>query len=85
VSVLNKEPAVLIGILFAAVLAVVQVLSGEGIIGADIADTISKALDPTTGWALPIIIGLVTRFFVFSPEKAAELKAEVPPGYGPVR
>lgn len=84
-NLLNKEPAVLIGVLFAAVLAVVQVLSGEGIIGTDIADTITKALDPTTGWALPIVIGIVTRFFVFSPAKAADLKAEVPPGYGPVR
>lgn len=61
---IKREPAVVIGILAAVALAVVQTLAGEGVIGADIADTIGKALDPTTGWALPIVVGIITRFFV---------------------
>ena len=65
---IKREPAVVIGIIAAAILAAVQVAAGEGILGADIADTIGKALDPTTGWALPIIVGIITRFFV-SPAK----------------
>lgn len=82
-NILKREPAVIIGIVAACVLAVVSTLQGEGIIRDDIAATIGQALDPTTGWALPIIIGIITRFFVFSPAKAAELKAEVPSGYVP--
>lgn len=62
--ILKREPAVVIGIVAACTLAVIQTLAGEGIIGTDVADTIGKALDPTTGWALPIIVGIVTRFFV---------------------
>lgn len=65
---IKRDPAVVIGIIAAAILAAVQVAAGEGILGADIADTIGKALDPTTGWALPIIVGIITRFFV-SPAK----------------
>ena len=64
---LRREPAVVIGIVAAVILAVVQTLAGEGVIGTDAADTIAKALDPTTGWALPVIVGFVTRFFVYSP------------------
>ena len=82
-SILNREPAVIIGVVAACVLAVFQTLTAEGIVGADVADTVVKALDPTTGWALPIIIGIVTRFFVFSPAKAKELEAMVPEGYVP--
>jgi hypothetical protein len=61
---LKREPAVVIGIVAAVILAVVQSLNGSGVLGADAADTISKALDPTTGWAIPIVLGIVTRFFV---------------------
>lgn len=66
---LRHEPAVVIGVIAAAVLAAIQSLAGNGVIGADIADTISKALDPTTGWAIPIVLGIVTRFFVSPAEK----------------
>ena len=61
---IKREPAVVIGIIAACLLAVVQVLGGEGIIGQDLADTIGKALDPTTGWAIPVVVGIITRFFV---------------------
>lgn len=61
---IRNEPAVVIGILAACVLAVVQTLAGEGVIGTDIADTIGRALDPSSGWVLPIIVGIITRFFV---------------------
>lgn len=61
---LKREPAVVIGILFAAVLAVVQSLAGNGVIEPDIAATIGRALDPSSGWALPILAGIITRFFV---------------------
>lgn len=61
---IKKEPAVVIGILAACVLAVVQTLAGNGVIGPDLAATIGRALDPTTGWAIPIVVGIITRFFV---------------------
>lgn len=60
----QREPAVWIGILFAVLLAVVQSLAGNGILGQDIADTIALAIDPTrNGWAIPIAVGIVTKFF----------------------
>jgi len=61
---IKREPAVVIGIIAAAVLATLQSLAGNGVLGQDLVDTIGRALDPTTGWAIPIIVGLVTRFFV---------------------
>lgn len=71
---LKKEPAVLIGILAAAVLAAVKSLAGDGIVSGDIAEMIGKAIDPAQGgWALPILSGFVTRFFVFSPAKTQEI------------
>lgn len=63
---LKREPAVVIGIVFAVVLAVVQTLVGEGVLGQDIGDTVTRALDPTAGWALPIVVAVITRFFVTS-------------------
>lgn len=63
-SRIKREPAVVIGIIAAAVLAGFQYAAGVGIIGTDLVDTIGKALDPTTGWAIPIIVGIITRFFV---------------------
>lgn len=64
----SREPAVLIGIVAAVILAVVQSLAGNGVLSPDIATMIGKALDPAQGgWALPIILGIVTRFFVYSP------------------
>jgi hypothetical protein len=61
---IRNEPAVVIGILFAAVLAAVQSLAGNGVIDTDIAATIGRAIDPSSGWALPILAGIITRFFV---------------------
>jgi MFS family permease len=61
---IRREPAVVIGIVAAAVLAVVQSLAGNEVISPDIAASIGRALDPQSGWALPIIVGIVTRFFV---------------------
>jgi amino acid permease len=61
---IKREPAVVIGIVAAVILAVIQTLAGQGVLGTDVADTFAKALDPTTGWALPIVLGIVTRFFV---------------------
>jgi hypothetical protein len=67
---LKREPAVVIGIIAAAVLAAVQSLAGNSVIGTDLAATITAALSPESGWALPIIIGVITRFFV-SPARTA--------------
>lgn len=82
-ALFNREPAVIIGIVAACTLAVIQTLAGEGIIGADVADTVSKAIDPAGGWLLPIVLGIITRFVVFSPATAQKLRDEVPPGYVP--
>lgn len=66
---LKREPAVVIGIIAAAVLATVQSLAGNGVIEADLAATVGRALDPQTGWAIPIVVGIITRYFV-SPANA---------------
>lgn len=60
----RREPAVVIGIIAAAVLAAIQSLAGNEVIRQDVAETIGNALNPESGWALPIIIGIITRFFV---------------------
>ena len=78
-NLLKREPAVIIGVIAAAVLAAISSLTGSGVIREDIAATITAAIDPTSGWALPIILGIVTRFFVFSPAKADELLHTPPP------
>ena len=83
---LKNEPAVIIGVLAAVVLAVVQTLGGHGIISGDLVDTVTKALDPNGGWLIPIILGLITRFFVVGPvthqaEVTTALNTPVP---GPV-
>jgi hypothetical protein len=77
---LKREPAVVIGIIAAAVLATVQSLAGNGVIGADLAATVVRALDPATGWALPIIVGLITRYFVYSPDAVAKIVTQMPRG-----
>lgn len=61
---LRREPAVVIGALAAAILAAVQALAGHNLVGADVLDFVAKALSPDGGWAIPIIVALVTRFFV---------------------
>lgn len=61
---LKSEPAVVIGVIAACILAVVQTLAGNGVIGPDLAATIGRALDPSGGWLIPIIVSLVTRVFV---------------------
>ena len=71
---LKREPALLIGAVAAGILAVIQTLVGEGIIGPDVADTVGRALGPD-GWALPIIVGFITRFFVFSPPTVKQVAA----------
>lgn len=68
---LKKEPAVIIAILGAAVLAAVQQASGAELISPDLATTIANLIDnpatpevPFDGTAMVILIGVVTRFFV---------------------
>lgn len=62
-------PALWIGFIASAILAVLQVAQGHGLIGQDIVDTVALAIAPERGgWLLPFIIGAVTRFFV-SPAK----------------
>ena len=65
---LKSEPAVVIGALAAVILAAVQTAAGHELISGDLAAILSKALDPSGGWAIPLIVGIVTRFFV-SPAK----------------
>lgn len=67
---LKNEPAVVIGALFAIVLAAVQAAGGRDLLGPDIVSAITGALDPNTGWALPLIVGIITRFFVSPARKA---------------
>ncbi len=64
VARLKAEPAVVIGVIAAAILAGVQYAGGHDLVGSGVVDAVTKAFDPNTGWAIPIILGLVTRFFV---------------------
>ena len=66
---IKREPAVVIGIVAAAVLAVVQSLAGNEVISPDIAATLQRAFEPTSGWAIPLLLGVITRFFVSPAEK----------------
>lgn len=81
---LQKEPAVIIGIIAAAALAALNSLAGNGVIGQDVVDTIASAIDPTKGgWAIPILVGFVTRFFVYAPpsvQKIADAATYQSPG-----
>lgn len=61
---IKAEPAVVIGILAAAILAGVQVAAGHDLVSGSVVDWVTKALDPNGGWAIPILVGIVTRFFV---------------------
>jgi len=61
---IKREPAVVISIIAAGVLAALQTAVGEQVISADIGDVVAQALDPGGGWLYLILIGLVTRFFV---------------------
>lgn len=64
-TIFGREPAVVIGILAAVVLAVFQSLFGKGVIGPDLFNSVAGALDPTRGgWAIPVLVSIVTRFFV---------------------
>jgi len=63
-------PAILVGAIAAALLAAIQSLAGDGVIGEDVLATVAGALDPTKGgWLLPLLIGALTRFFVSPAER----------------
>jgi hypothetical protein len=64
VAKIKSEPAVVIGVVAAALLAAIQTLGGSDLVSGSVVDWATRALDPNTGWALPILIGVVTRFFV---------------------
>lgn len=58
-------PALWIGFIASAILAVLQLAQGNGLIGQDVVDTIALALAPEKGgWLLPFILGAATKFFV---------------------
>jgi len=67
---IRSEPAVVIGIIAAALLAALASLTGNGVIDPDVMTTVERALNPDGGWAIPIIVGIITRFFV-SPATSA--------------
>jgi hypothetical protein len=82
---LKREPVLVIGVLFAAAYAVVQSLSGQGILSPDLGETIGRALNPEGGWLLPIVASLITRFFVtpaYAPviKEGTEYTVVTPPG-----
>ena len=67
---LKNEPAVVIGVLAAAALAAVQYLGGHDLLSGSAVDWVTRALDPNAGWAIPIVLGIVTRFFVSPASKS---------------
>lgn len=64
----KAEPAFFIGVLASAILVIVQALGGHNLLSGSVVDWIVRAFDPTSGWAIPIIVGIVTRFFVYAPD-----------------
>lgn len=86
--ILQKEPAVVIGVIATIVLNAIAELSGNGLISAGTAEASTNIVNSGVSLLisiLPIILALVTRQFVTSPATAAALKAEVPPGYVKVK
>ena len=69
---IRHEPAVVIGVIAAVILAVVQTLGGHDILSGSVVDWFTRALDPNTGWLIPVILGIITRFFVTSNASHAE-------------
>lgn len=66
---IKNEPAVVIGIIAAAILAGFQAAAGENLLSGDVLAWVQNALNPAGGWAIPIVVGIITRFFV-SPAKS---------------
>lgn len=66
-AAIKAEPAFFIGVLASAVLVLVQALGGRNLLSGTVVDWFVRAFDPNSGWAIPIIVGLVTRFFVYAP------------------
>lgn len=82
---LKREPVIVITALFAAAYAIIQTLTGSGILGQDVGDTIGKALNPDGGWLLPIVAGIVIRYFTtpaYAPavKQGTEVTVITPPG-----
>lgn len=68
---LRNEPAVVIGVIAAAVMAGLQYASGAELVSADVVASVGRFFDnPTTaevpldGWGTTIVVGIITRFFV---------------------
>jgi hypothetical protein len=68
---MKTEPALIIGFIGAAVLAVIQTFAGSGIVSADTGQTILNIA--TT--LIPLIVGIITRAFVTSPATVAKIRA----------
>lgn len=73
---LRNEPAVLIGIIGTAIVAALQSLAGNGVIGADLVDTIARLVGTVEqpGPAVVLLAGIVIRFFVYGPETVAAIR-----------
>ena len=67
VSLLKKEPLVILGAVAAGVLGTIQSLGGHGILSGSVVDWATNALDPNSGWLLPLVVTILGRFLVVSP------------------
>ena len=67
--IFSKEPAFWIGVVAGCVLAIVHVLNTNGLASGNAVDIVNKAIDPTSGWLIPIVTGIFTRFFVSPADK----------------
>jgi hypothetical protein len=72
IALFQKEPLVILGALAAGVLAVVQSLGGHGVLSGDVVQWVTNALDPNSGWLLPLVVGIIGRFLVYSPQSHAK-------------
>lgn len=65
----NREPAAILGIIAACVVAVIQTLAGQGVITNETSTTVQNLIVV----AVPLIAAILTRFIVYSPASVAKL------------
>lgn len=66
---LNKEPALIVGTIVAAIIAFLQTFVGDGILQQDAVDSASNLLTALS----PIIAGALIRFKAYAPETVAKI------------
>lgn len=70
-SIFGREPAFIVGLVGSCVVAIVQTFAAQGVITNDQAQTVVNVV----GVLVPVIAGIVARFWVYSPATVAKIRA----------